>query len=215
MDQCGRDEPNRRVCLHAGSFQDHERPGSARRQDYQQRLYFCLHATAELAPYTATKHALTGLTRSTNLDGRKYDIASGQIDIGNALTDPQRGHRARPIASLRPGRGRSAHRRARRRQRRPLHRPITAARGERSVHDRDGQQNALCRPGIDPCGVGGRPCPRRSGHREGRPRSRLGPARPYHRQLTHRSLSLNPPSTRRRAGDYELPGCLLQRALCL
>jgi NAD(P)-dependent dehydrogenase (short-subunit alcohol dehydrogenase family) len=39
------------------------------------------------SPYTATKHALTGLTKSTALDGRKYDIACGQIDIGNALTD--------------------------------------------------------------------------------------------------------------------------------
>jgi NAD(P)-dependent dehydrogenase (short-subunit alcohol dehydrogenase family) len=39
------------------------------------------------APYTATKHAITGLTRSTSLDGRKYDIACGQIDIGNAETD--------------------------------------------------------------------------------------------------------------------------------
>jgi NAD(P)-dependent dehydrogenase (short-subunit alcohol dehydrogenase family) len=39
------------------------------------------------APYTATKHAVTGLTKSTALDGRKYDIACGQIDIGNAETD--------------------------------------------------------------------------------------------------------------------------------
>jgi len=38
------------------------------------------------APYTATKHAMTGLTKSTSLDGRKYDIACGQIDIGNAAT---------------------------------------------------------------------------------------------------------------------------------
>ncbi|MFZ4761037.1 MAG: SDR family oxidoreductase [Burkholderiaceae bacterium] len=38
------------------------------------------------APYTATKHAITGLTKSTSLDGRKYDIACGQIDIGNAHT---------------------------------------------------------------------------------------------------------------------------------
>jgi NAD(P)-dependent dehydrogenase (short-subunit alcohol dehydrogenase family) len=38
------------------------------------------------APYTATKHAITGLTKSTSLDGRKYDIACGQIDIGNAST---------------------------------------------------------------------------------------------------------------------------------
>ncbi|HUY18597.1 MAG TPA: SDR family oxidoreductase [Candidatus Binataceae bacterium] len=39
------------------------------------------------APYTATKHAITGLTKSTSLDGRKYDIACGQIDIGNADTE--------------------------------------------------------------------------------------------------------------------------------
>ena len=38
------------------------------------------------APYTSTKHAITGLTRSTSLDGRKYDIACSQIDIGNAAT---------------------------------------------------------------------------------------------------------------------------------
>lgn len=37
--------------------------------------------------YTATKHAMTGLTKSTSLDGRKYNIACGQIDIGNAATD--------------------------------------------------------------------------------------------------------------------------------
>jgi NAD(P)-dependent dehydrogenase (short-subunit alcohol dehydrogenase family) len=39
------------------------------------------------APYAATKHAMTGLTKSTALDGRKYDIACGQIDIGNARTE--------------------------------------------------------------------------------------------------------------------------------
>ena len=39
------------------------------------------------APYTSTKHAITGLTKSTSLDGRKYDIACGQIDIGNAHTE--------------------------------------------------------------------------------------------------------------------------------
>jgi NAD(P)-dependent dehydrogenase (short-subunit alcohol dehydrogenase family) len=39
------------------------------------------------APYTASKHAITGLTRSTALDGRQYDIACGQIDIGNAATE--------------------------------------------------------------------------------------------------------------------------------
>ena len=39
------------------------------------------------APYTATKHAITGLTKCTSLDGRKYDIACGQIDIGNAASE--------------------------------------------------------------------------------------------------------------------------------
>ena len=39
------------------------------------------------APYTATKHAITGLTKSTSLDGRPFDIACGQIDIGNAETE--------------------------------------------------------------------------------------------------------------------------------
>ena len=41
----------------------------------------------DTAPYTATKHAVSGLTKSASLDGRKYDIACGQIDIGNAYTE--------------------------------------------------------------------------------------------------------------------------------
>src|SRR5664280_2180613 len=46
------------------------------------------HAPRPLsAPYTATKHAITGLTKSTSLDGRAYDIACGQLDIGNAATE--------------------------------------------------------------------------------------------------------------------------------
>jgi NAD(P)-dependent dehydrogenase (short-subunit alcohol dehydrogenase family) len=39
------------------------------------------------SPYTATKHAVTGLTKATSLDGRKYDIACGQVDVGNAATE--------------------------------------------------------------------------------------------------------------------------------
>jgi len=42
---------------------------------------------ANSAPYTASKHGITGLTKSSSLDGRKYDIAVGQIDIGNAMTE--------------------------------------------------------------------------------------------------------------------------------
>jgi NAD(P)-dependent dehydrogenase (short-subunit alcohol dehydrogenase family) len=45
------------------------------------------HAPRPLsAAYTSTKHAITGLTKATNLDGRAYDIAVGQVDIGNAAT---------------------------------------------------------------------------------------------------------------------------------
>lgn len=42
------------------------------------------------APYTSTKHAITGLTKSLSLDGRPFDIACGQLDIGNALTEMAR-----------------------------------------------------------------------------------------------------------------------------
>jgi len=52
------------------------------------------------APYTATKHAITGLTKSTSLDGRKYNIACGQVDIGNAATPmTQRMQRGVPQAN--------------------------------------------------------------------------------------------------------------------
>ena len=52
------------------------------------------------APYTATKHAITGLTKATALDGRPFDIACGQIDIGNASTEmTQRMARGVPQAS--------------------------------------------------------------------------------------------------------------------
>ena len=61
------------------------------------------------APYTATKHAITGLTKSSSLDGRKYDIAVGQIDIGNARVErtertsagmPQAHGESRPEAQM-------------------------------------------------------------------------------------------------------------------
>ena len=52
------------------------------------------------AAYTSAKHAITGLTKSTSLDGRKYDIACGQIDVGNALTEmTQRMQRGVPQAN--------------------------------------------------------------------------------------------------------------------
>jgi NAD(P)-dependent dehydrogenase (short-subunit alcohol dehydrogenase family) len=50
--------------------------------------------------YTSAKHAITGLTKSTSLDGRKYDISCGQIDVGNALTEmTQRMHGGVPQAN--------------------------------------------------------------------------------------------------------------------
>jgi NAD(P)-dependent dehydrogenase (short-subunit alcohol dehydrogenase family) len=55
--------------------------------------------------YTATKHAITGLTKSTALDGRPFDIACGQIDIGNAGTDmasPSSSGAAQADGSIRP-----------------------------------------------------------------------------------------------------------------
>ena len=55
--------------------------------------------------YTTTKHAITGLTKATALDGRAYDIACGQIDIGNAATDMTQTHvrgRAAGRRQLRP-----------------------------------------------------------------------------------------------------------------
>jgi NAD(P)-dependent dehydrogenase (short-subunit alcohol dehydrogenase family) len=56
--------------------------------------------------YTATKHGITGLTRSASLDGRKYDIACSQIDIGNALTKPlpngtKKSSQAEPMMNVR------------------------------------------------------------------------------------------------------------------
>jgi NAD(P)-dependent dehydrogenase (short-subunit alcohol dehydrogenase family) len=56
------------------------------------------------APYTAAKHAITGLTKAASLDGRKYDIACGQIDIGNAATEMT----ARMAKGIRQANGRLA-----------------------------------------------------------------------------------------------------------
>ena len=99
------------------------------------------------APYTSTKHAVTGLTRSTSLDGRKYNIACGQIDVGNAATEmtqrmsqgvPQADGSVASEATMNggkrgPGGG--------------LH-GAPAARRQRSVHDRDGDGDALHRAGV-------------------------------------------------------------------
>ncbi len=100
------------------------------------------------APYTATKHAITGLTRSTALDGRPFDIACGQIDIGNAQTDltarmtmgqgvPQADGRVapEPMMDVKDVADAGLHGRP-------------AAHRQRPVHDRDGDQDALHRPRL-------------------------------------------------------------------
>ena len=97
-------------------------------------------------PYASTKHALTGLTRSLSLDGRQYNIACGQIDIGNAAT-MRNEDTARGRLQATEGRSRAADGRPRRRQRGRLH-GLAVARGKCPVHDRDGDQNALYRPRL-------------------------------------------------------------------
>ncbi len=101
------------------------------------------------APYSATKHAVSGLTKQTALDCRGYDICCGQIDIGNAATPAHRPHGAgrRRAAARRHQKDRSAHGRRRRRPRRGLH-GKPAARHQRAVHDGDGQSDAVRRAGV-------------------------------------------------------------------
>ena len=107
------------------------------------------------APYTATKHAITGLTRSLALDGRKYDICSSQIDIGNAATEmamrmkdgvPQADGRV-AIEPLMDVAARGARHRAHGEH---------AARCQRPVHDGDGDQDAVHRARLSGRGVDSR-----------------------------------------------------------
>ena len=100
------------------------------------------------APYTATKHAITGLTRSTALDGRKYDIACGQIDIGNAATEMTETHERRCTATGRVLAGRAQDGRRRCGAGDRLHgQPLAGL--KRSVHDRHGDQDALHRTRLN------------------------------------------------------------------
>jgi hypothetical protein len=94
--------------------------------------------------YTSTKHAITGLTKCISLDGRKFDIACGQIDIGNAITPlTERMTKAMPQANWRDRR-RAAHGREARGRRDRLH-GEPAARRERAIPDGDGDEDALRR----------------------------------------------------------------------
>ena len=73
--------------MHPGGIQDHEEPEPRGGRIINNGSISAHAPRPNSAPYTATKHAMTGLTKSTALDGRQYDIACGQIDIGNALTE--------------------------------------------------------------------------------------------------------------------------------
>ena len=106
------------------------------------------------APYTATKHAITGLTKSTALDGRKYDIACGQIDIGNAATEMtarMKGGVLQADGSIAAEPTMDVEHVARAVR---LHGQPAAGR-QRAVHDRDGDQDAVRRPGLSAQGASG------------------------------------------------------------
>ena len=98
--------------------------------------------------YTSAKHAITGLTKSTSLDGRKYDIACGQIDVGNALTEmTQRMTRGVPQANgdviVEPTMD------VQNVARSVVFMATVTPRGQRPVPDGDGDQDAVCRPRIE------------------------------------------------------------------
>jgi NAD(P)-dependent dehydrogenase (short-subunit alcohol dehydrogenase family) len=83
----GRHQPHCRVPLHAAGVPDHEEPGPAGGRIINNGSISAHAPRPFSAPYTATKHAITGLTKATSLDGRAYNIACGQIDIGNAASE--------------------------------------------------------------------------------------------------------------------------------
>src|ERR1051326_5950056 len=87
MDGGRTDQPDGLVPLRPARLPHDEGAGPARRPHHQQRIGVGPCPRRNSTPYVATKHALTGLTRSLSLDGRGLDIACGQIDIGNAATE--------------------------------------------------------------------------------------------------------------------------------
>ena len=99
------------------------------------------------APYAATKHAITGLTRSTSLDGRAHDIACGQIDVGNAATEMtcRCAPRASPARRVEHARADDRPGPCRESGRLYGHSP---SRGKCPVHDGHGNQDAVRRPRL-------------------------------------------------------------------
>ena len=102
------------------------------------------------ASYTATKHAITGLTKATSLEGRAYDIACGQIDIGNAATEMTEPMITTGVLQANGTTMQRADNRCRpRRTSSRLHGNL-AARRKRAIHDPDGDQDALHRSRLTP-----------------------------------------------------------------
>ena len=100
-------------------------------------------------PYTATKHAITGITKCFSLDGRKYDIACSQIDIGNAATEmTERMTKGVMQANGTMSRGTADGPEARGGRDR-VHRESSAGR-QRAVHDADGDEDAAGGPRLSP-----------------------------------------------------------------
>ena len=100
------------------------------------------------APYTAAKHAVTGLTRSTSLDGRAYDIACGQIDIGNAATELTAPMQTTGVLQADGTVEREPTIDAADVARAVVYMATLAARRERAVHDGDGDEDAVHRPRL-------------------------------------------------------------------
>ena len=150
-----RGQPDRRLPLRQGGV-----PGDAAQQPRGGRIINNGSISAYVPrvssmAYTATKHAITGLTRSLSLDGRPYDIACGQIDIGNAATD----HTARGSAERHAAAGRQVHARADHATSRDVARAVVfmaslPLNANVAAHDRDGHGDAVHRTAADPAATG-------------------------------------------------------------
>ena len=79
-------ESYRNIPLHAASLRENAIAAADGWSHYQQWLHFGTRSPSVFGALYRHKHAITGLTKSTSLDGRRYNIACGQIDIGNAAT---------------------------------------------------------------------------------------------------------------------------------